>query len=187
MLLLDLPSDILELICGELDAYSAVACAQASKVLHHIVATSLLVRYTIALAMRGMRAGKKESISIAERLEMLKRYEEAWFQDSREESFRITLPEPMPLIDRGNLHVHHADGYLLTWLVETGQVHVVRLPSPLRGISLEEYRWQFALPPNPDRFQTVVLLDPQKDLVMFVEETVVGPEKHQRCVEVYTR
>ena len=128
MLLLDLPSDILELICGELDAYSAVSCAQACKVLHHIVATSLPVRYTIALAIRGMRAGRNESISMAERLEMLKRYEEAWFRGGREETFRITLPEPVPLINHGNLHIQHADGYLLTWLADTGDVHVVRLP-----------------------------------------------------------
>ena len=58
-----------------------------------------------------------------ERLELLKQYQRAWFQDSREESFRISLPEPMSLLDHGNLNIQHADGYLLTWLVKTGKVH----------------------------------------------------------------
>ncbi|KZV66606.1 hypothetical protein PENSPDRAFT_688813 [Peniophora sp. CONT] len=186
MLLVDLPSDILELICGELDAHSAVACGRVCKRLHHIITTSLPVRYTIALAMRGMRPGNNESIDIGERLKLLERYEAAWLEGHWKKSFRITLPEPMAFVNHpaGKFHVHHADGYLLTWDLATGQVHVVRLPSPLRGITLEEHHWQFTSPPDPHRLRTEVLLDAQNDTVVFVEVAFVGqhsdPGRYQR-------
>lgn len=173
MLLVDIPLDILELICGELDAYSAVACGRACRGLHHIITTSQPIQYTITLGMRGMRAGRNESIDIGERLKMLERYETAWLEGAWEESYRIAVPE-LDDDPAEQFRVHSADGYLLTWRVVTGEVRAVRLPSPLRGISLEEHRWQYNPPPDPYRLETAMLLDAQNEVVMFVELARVG-------------
>lgn len=165
MLLVDLPFDILESVLSNLDAYSAVACGLVCRLLHRVITSSLPIQYNIELAMRGMRAGNNESISLAERLEKLERYEVAWREGSWKESFRIDLRVPM----RPN-HICCADGHLVTWDPENGQVHVVRLPSPLRGISLAEYRWEFALA-GVDRRYTRVMLDKRSNIIMFVRVT----------------
>ncbi|KZV75851.1 hypothetical protein PENSPDRAFT_748262 [Peniophora sp. CONT] len=161
MLLVDLPVDVLELICSQLDAYSAVACSSACKHLRSIITTSLSTRYTIALAMRGMRAGGNESVSLAERLQKLERYETAWLEGSWKKSFKIDLPAP-------TRHVYHAEGYFLAWNPDSGQVHAARLPSELRGITLEEYRWEW-FPSTNTGLEITVLLDVTNDMAMFIE------------------
>ncbi|KZV69089.1 hypothetical protein PENSPDRAFT_753644 [Peniophora sp. CONT] len=169
MLLVDFSLEILDLICSELDAYSAVACGRACRVLHHVITTLQPIQYTITLGMRGMRAGRNESIDIGERLKMLERYETAWLEGVWEESYRIAIPENDD-DPAEQFRLRTADGYILMWSFVTGKVRAVRLPSPLRGISLEEHRWQFT-PPPPDRYRAEIdmLLDAQNDVVMFVE------------------
>lgn len=82
MILSDLPLDVLEHLCLYLDAYSAVACSRVCRLLYNVSTISLAARYTVLLAMRGMRDGGNSSISLAEKLERLERYETAWHEGS---------------------------------------------------------------------------------------------------------
>lgn len=67
-------------------------------------------------------------------------------------------------------HVYHADGYVLIWSVNDYLVHVVRLPSPLRGVTLATYEWEWVPSDsaNIDLETITVCLDVERDVAMFL-------------------
>lgn len=159
--LLSLPYDILEKLLLSVDFCTVLVCSRVCKSLQNVVATSLPIRYAIALAARGMRDGSNRSISLAERLEMLERYELAWRELAWKESLRIELPDPCR-------HVYQADGYLLFIEPVHSAVRAIRLPSPLRGVSYAEYKWAAPVGFLQGHVGTV-LMDPRHDLVAFLK------------------
>ncbi|KZV63522.1 hypothetical protein PENSPDRAFT_757902 [Peniophora sp. CONT] len=163
MPLLFLPFDILEKILCCFDARGVLVCGRVCKSLHDVVTTSLPIRYTIALAARGMRDGSNHSASIAERLDMLEKYELAWRELAWKESLRFELPDPCR-------HVYMDDGFLLM-IDQRGHLKAARLPSPLRGVTFEEYKWN--VPPGFFERPFTVLMDPHRDLVAFLRATDV--------------
>ncbi|KZV73506.1 hypothetical protein PENSPDRAFT_682797 [Peniophora sp. CONT] len=167
MLLTDLPFDVLEALCGILDARSAIACGRVCRKLHGIISSSLRVRYNISLAARGMVDGPNKSADLAERLRNLERYEHALLRSSWVELFSIKIS-----MDTKN--VCECQGYLLVFFPQTCQVHVWRLPSPLRGVELKAYQWKAAdvVPTGPNNHGRLsIVMDPANDLVLFVQKT----------------
>ncbi|KZV63527.1 hypothetical protein PENSPDRAFT_757906 [Peniophora sp. CONT] len=163
MPLLSLPYDILEKLLCCLNARDVLVCGRVCKFLHDVITTSLPIRYTIALAACGMRDGLNHFENLAERVEKLERYELAWRELAWKESLRIELPIPCR-------HVYLADGYLLSIDSATSSVKLIRLPSPLRGSTYQEYNWD-----SPSEFlqgDGTVLMDPGHDLVAFLKPSV---------------
>ncbi|VDB90011.1 unnamed protein product [Peniophora sp. CBMAI 1063] len=176
MLLPDLPYDILELVFHQLDARSATVCGELCRKFRAFITTSLPVQYKIALARRGMSAGRNESIDLAERLAKVEQYERAWREASWEESFALSLLPP-----RDNCKILRSQGYMLLWTARTSTVRLIRLPSPLCGITSEEHVW--CLPSNVSRHRDdegnptnlYPLMDVDSDLIIFVDASG-GPE-----------
>lgn len=156
---LSLPFDIHEKFLCCMGVRDVLVCSRVCKTLRNVVGTSLPLRYTIALAARGMCDGTNTSVSLAERLEKLERYELAWRELAWKESLRFELPALCR-------HVYQADGYLLIVNSEATSVRVARLPSPLRGAPYVEYNWSAPLGLLERR--GTVLMDPSQDLVAFV-------------------
>ncbi|KZV67717.1 hypothetical protein PENSPDRAFT_754692 [Peniophora sp. CONT] len=163
MPLLSLPYDILEKLLCCLNARDVLVCGRVCKSIHDVVTTSLPVRYKIALAARGMRDGRDRSASLVEKIEKLERYELAWRELAWKESLRLELPVPCR-------HVYKADGYFLIVNPAAQSVSVIRLPSPLRGVSYQEYNWDAPL--GFFRGEGTVLMDLGNDLVTFLKPAV---------------
>ena len=164
MNLVNIPFDVLENILCNVDARTVLACNRTCKHLRHTVAASLTLQYIIALAARGLRDGPNKSLGLSEKLEKLNQYELAWRRLSWKESLRFELPS-----NAGSRHVYQADGYLMIVHPPDSRAQVIRLPSPLRGVSREDYSW--LAPEDFYEWEGFALMDPHHDLVAFLRAT----------------
>ena len=160
MPLLSLPFDVHEEILRCLDIRDILVCCRVCKLFRDVVAVSLPTRFAIALMKHGMRDGLNRSETLAKKLDMLEQYRIAWDNLAWKEAFHVKLPLPCH-------HVYHDDGYILVVSSETSAVRVMRIPSPLRGVSHVEYTW--SAPLGFTEGDGTVVMDSRHDLVVFLK------------------
>lgn len=150
-----------------------------------IVDDSELARHRLALCRQGMRMGFSGTESVQDQAIALARYVSAMHARSR---YPRAL-ELLPFGEPSRLYCYR-DGHLV--LVRDNMVHLWRLPSPLRGVTLKVYTpW-----PLPPRLQSWlqehsgdmaeverVLIDPGSNTIVFVAAKD-GPRRSHGCATV---
>jgi hypothetical protein len=123
-----------------------------------IIGGSALLQYHLELGRSGMEDGPQSTLSIPERRERLKAYNDAW--KHLHWSACIELPD----IDVVTHDMDIAPGGILTFVSEReGKIIFVQIPSNLRGIPMRQWEHSFSFPPRQ------YALDPSEDILVVFE------------------
>ncbi|TFY70926.1 hypothetical protein EVG20_g2079 [Dentipellis fragilis] len=131
LFLLSIPPEIIHRILEYLDDHSLVVCQQVCHKFRSIVRRSSALQYQLQLAASGAHDGPKGPLSAAERLDTLRRYNDAWrqFEWTKSTSERISA---------GGLYELY--GNVLAQSLERHRITFKQLPSEIRGI--QERNWE---------------------------------------------
>ncbi|KAJ3992290.1 hypothetical protein F5050DRAFT_1579845 [Lentinula boryana] len=155
--LLDLPTELLDLVFQRLDFRSLLRCTQVCHRMHYILEGSALLQYQTKLASTGKSDNRCCSWSTAVRLKKLEVYQEAW--DNLRWSNNV-LSFPVSNVSLWEL----VGGVLALYNVTQHSFRFIQLPSVHRGVDHRE--WQFNLDIDIGRGDFTI--DPSTDLMVIV-------------------
>ncbi|KAI8989158.1 hypothetical protein BD414DRAFT_486239 [Trametes punicea] len=160
MHLTSLPPELLISILLALDWRSAIRCGQVCRLLKDLVDQDVRLQYKIKLAVNGMENGPHSTLTVAERLRVLKARQEAW------DSLAWTSREEIPMLRGGVWELY---GGVLGQGEGSRTLVFKQLPSTLRGIEGKEWRIE-DVGVNIRDFG----MDPAQDLLLIIENRVEG-------------
>jgi hypothetical protein len=89
-----LPSEILTTILANLSLHSLLTCRQTCKKFKELYDSSSQLQYIAELEIAGMKDNPYCSMSVSERLELLRKREDAWAALQPDFSATISIPKP---------------------------------------------------------------------------------------------
>lgn len=123
-----------------------------------IVGGSALLQYHLELGRSGMEDSPLSALSIPERRERLRAYNDAWKQ------LRWSACVELPIADERSFKMGVAPGGILTFVSKRDpKIIFVQIPSNLRGISMRQ--WELPLSFVPHQYA----LDPSEDILVVFE------------------
>ena len=121
--------------------YIYIYRVKTCKVLRDVVRQTPCLQYTLALAAHGLCDGPPSPVTVADRLELVEAYEEAWrtFSWSKHLTLDLPFPHEAPYVSGGTLvlPVGEIRDAVRSFIVQP-------IPSPLRGVP-ERPRWRIDL------------------------------------------
>ncbi|KAF9270047.1 hypothetical protein L218DRAFT_982719 [Marasmius fiardii PR-910] len=152
--LLNLPVELCCQILSHLDCFNLARCRQVCKKMNTLIGESSVLQYTLELAITGNEDGKHSKLSVAEKLNALRKHQRAWDKLS----WNCELRHPMA---GGSLW--ELFGNVLAQQDLSGGLIFRQLPSRYRGIQDKEWRV------TPDFRARDFGIDPSQDLLVLVE------------------
>ncbi|KZT05998.1 uncharacterized protein LAESUDRAFT_680684 [Laetiporus sulphureus 93-53] len=164
-----LPTELIIHILACLDYKSILRCRTVCHLFDDLVKTAALLQYKVDLAVAGMEDGPPSIESPAERLQLLKKHQEAW----RSLNFKDDKIIPMLKGEVWELY-----GGVLAQARSSNTLSFRQLPSIMRGI--EEKEWVVEAMGFEIRDFT---MDPSQDLLVVIQK----PSRDSESIHVHLR
>ncbi|KAH9175662.1 hypothetical protein EDB89DRAFT_1945944 [Lactarius sanguifluus] len=152
-----LPNELIAKILSMLHNQDLFSCTRVCRRMVDIIEGSALLQYHLELGRSGMEDGSLSIMSIPERRERLRSYNDAWKHLRWSTCIEI---------DRCSHYVDTSPGGILILVPRTrreGKLMFVRIPSILRGIPMRQWEFSFSFLPQEHA------LDPSEDILVVME------------------
>ncbi|KAH9020499.1 hypothetical protein EDB85DRAFT_1896146 [Lactarius pseudohatsudake] len=150
------PNELITKTLAMLHCRDLASCTQVCKRMVDIVSGSTLLQYRLELGKSGMEDGPLSTLSIPERRERLRAYNDAW------KHLRWSACIELPAIRRYDMDI--APGDILTFVPERDhKIIFVQIPSKLRSIPMRQ--WELSFPFVLHQYA----LDPREDILVLYE------------------
>ncbi|KAH9073386.1 hypothetical protein EDB83DRAFT_2541231 [Lactarius deliciosus] len=154
-----LPNELIVKILAMLHYRDLFSCTRVCGRIVDIIGGSALLQYHLELGRSGMEDGPLSIMSIPERRERLRSYNDAW------KHLRWSTCIELPNTERRH-NMDVSPGGILTFASETereGKLVLVQIPSILRGIPMRQWELSFSFTPYTRA------LDPSEDILVVME------------------
>ncbi|KAF9015535.1 hypothetical protein BDQ17DRAFT_1395802 [Cyathus striatus] len=172
-----LPTEILLKILEKLDFFSLIVCKCVCHLLQNIIENTANLQYIIELAVSGSEDGESSNnnLSIAERLQLLKKYQNAWDTELWHDEIKISM-------QRGGLWELY--GNILAQNSTRGDLSFVQLPSKLR--SIKQQQWVY----SQETFKFNIrdfTVDASQDLIALIETPDTHIQNDHSVLQIHLR
>ncbi|OBZ75010.1 hypothetical protein A0H81_05604 [Grifola frondosa] len=123
-----LPAELIIKILLDVELHNLLACRRVCRFLSELIEDAVELRYKIALGMAGLEDGPPGGLTIAERLERVEKYQDAW------RNLNFTTSSPIS----SRLEKPHSGGVHSNSTVN-GDVEFFQIGSPIKG--RQEMHW----------------------------------------------
>ncbi|KAH8977165.1 hypothetical protein EDB86DRAFT_3093011 [Lactarius hatsudake] len=154
-----LPNELIAKILAMLHYRDLYSCTRVCRRMVDIIGGSALLQYHLELGRSGMEDGPLSVLSIPERRERLRSYNDAW------KHLRWSTCIELPNTERRH-NMDVSPGGILTFASGTereGKLVLVQIPSILRGIPMRQWELSFSFTPYARA------LDPSEDILVVME------------------
>ncbi|KAH8993058.1 hypothetical protein EDB86DRAFT_3078885 [Lactarius hatsudake] len=154
-----LPNELIAKILAMLHYRDLYSCTRVCRRMVDIIGGSALLQYHLELGRSGMEDGPLSVLSIPERRERLRSYNDAW------KHLRWSTCIELPNTERRH-NMDVSPGGILTFASGTereGKLVLVQIPSILRGIPKRQWELSFSFTPYARA------LDPSEDILVVME------------------
>ncbi|KAH9175667.1 hypothetical protein EDB89DRAFT_2135507 [Lactarius sanguifluus] len=154
-----LPNELIVKILAMLHYRDLFSCTRVCGRIVDIIGGSALLQYHLELGRSGMEDGPLSIVSIPERRERLRSYNDAW------KHLRWSTCIELPNTERRH-NMDVSPGGILTFASGTereGKLVLVQIPSILRGIPMRQWELSFSFTPYTRA------LDPSEDILVLME------------------
>ncbi|KAJ3746332.1 hypothetical protein DFH05DRAFT_1484752 [Lentinula detonsa] len=173
-LLLTLPTELIIGVLTELDVLSLVKCKAVCRQLHDIIAETTSFTYEIELAIAEQDDGTNCSLSVMEKLELLRNSQARWAELKWSSQRRYYMQGAGLWELFGNVLAQNTSG---------GSFDFVQLPSESRKIP--ERKWM--VKPDTPRLVRDFGMDPSQDLLVLIELPQWSAGRMDRPHRIYMR